>query len=71
MPMRRTDTNQAHQKNNKIGHCPFCHGIILRDSSFEEKSHLLSFKMRCPHCQKDVLLKIKDGSILINDLDVR
>lgn len=46
--------------------CPYCRGIILRDSLIHDgDGDVISFLMRCPHCQRNIFVKINRGDFII------
>lgn len=56
-----------------IGTCPWCRGVILKDLNLGESAHNFSFTMRCPHCKKDIRIKVsydKDISISIEKIQI-
>jgi len=51
-------------EKDKIIHCPHCRGVVLRDCKKDHITNEISFRARCPHCGKDVLIKLKDGAVI-------
>lgn len=61
-----TKERYVNKKVDSIVNCPFCRGVILRDFKVDKTTGNTTFTMRCPHCQKNILLNIKkDGAIII------
>lgn len=57
------------EKPDHIAHCPVCRGVILRDAVIDSNICKVKFTMRCPHCQKDVVIFIADGVINVKEPD--
>ena len=47
-----------------IIHCPHCRGVVLRNYKKDHVINEISFRARCPHCGKDVFIKLKDGAVI-------
>lgn len=54
-------------KPDHIAHCPSCRGVILRDAVIASDECRVSFTMRCPHCQKDVMILVEDGAVSVKE----
>lgn len=42
----------------KIANCPNCRGVLFKEFNFESSIGEVSFIMRCPHCQKNIIVTI-------------
>lgn len=55
------------EKPDHIAHCPACRGVVLRDVKIDEERGKGSFTMRCPHCQRDVMIEIDKGLVGVKE----
>jgi len=62
---RKDKSNKYVSRNNEIANCPFCRGVIFRDLKFNGDLGKASFEMRCPHCQKNILIVVDEGCIIV------
>ena len=56
-------------KNDKVGNCPFCRGVIFKDFKVNKEKGETSFLMRCPHCQKDIRVMVGESDIKVKKID--
>lgn len=42
----------------KLANCPNCRGVLFKEISIEAATGEVSFIMRCPHCQKNIIVTI-------------
>lgn len=42
----------------KIANCPSCRGVLFKEFNIEVAVGEVSFIMRCPHCQKNIIVTI-------------
>lgn len=55
------------EKPNHIAHCPSCRGVVLRDAVIDSETCRVSFTMRCPHCQGDVMILVENGTVNVKE----
>jgi endogenous inhibitor of DNA gyrase (YacG/DUF329 family) len=53
-------------KRRNIVSCPSCRGVVVRDLEENKHSKVVSFFIRCPHCQEDVRVEMRGAEISIN-----
>ncbi|MBU6142273.1 hypothetical protein KGO95_04170 [Patescibacteria group bacterium] len=44
----------------RIANCPHCRGVLFKDFTIDVAVGEVSFIMRCPHCQKNILVTINN-----------
>lgn len=42
----------------QIANCPYCRGVLFKDFNIDVATGEVSFIMRCPHCQKNIIVTI-------------
>jgi len=54
------------KKGEGIANCPVCRGVLFRDLKIDKENCRISLMMRCPHCQKNIPLKldIVEGAVI-------
>lgn len=55
------------QEPDGIAHCPFCRGIVIKNFIPKDMKGDAEFTIRCPHCQKNMSINLKDGKIIVKD----
>ncbi|MDE2001167.1 MAG: hypothetical protein KGI60_01205 [Patescibacteria group bacterium] len=60
--MEHTDDHKFISKRglSKIANCPHCRGVLFKNFTIDAATGEVSFIMRCPHCQKNIVVTIND-----------
>lgn len=57
-PHQESGKHVSKQGNMKLANCPNCRGVLFKEIEIDSSMGEVSFIMRCPHCQKNIIVTI-------------